>query len=52
MLFDTDIAYKDTVLLLHEQVFCANQDFLLLLLHAGIVHKKTLFLHEELFYVN
>ena len=51
MLLDTDIAYKDT-LLLHEQVFCADQDFLLLLLHADIVHKKTLFLHEELFYVN
>ena len=51
MLLDTDIAYKDT-LLLHEQVFCADQEFLLLLLHTGILHKKTLFLHEELFCVN
>ena len=51
MLLDTDSTYKDTVFL-HEQVFCADQDFLLLLLHAGIAHKKTLFLHEEIFYVN
>ena len=45
MLLDTDIAYKDT-LLLHEQVFCPDQDFLLLLLHADSAHKDTLFLHE------
>ena len=45
MLLDTDIAYKDT-LLLHEQVFCADQDFLLLLLHAGIAHYDTFFFHE------